>query len=219
MKINIVYKGKDYNEIEKMASTAYQEAEKFFDKKPESINITVHKSRKDFENKLKRITLEWEVANASYSGDIDILHPDCMAKESTHEKNEFLSILKHEISHVFLDILSGGHKIPKWLNEGFSSFVAGFNISDEYIYIEEKFLKKLGTPRCWDENSNYYAYKISQMFVSFLVKEFSIEKVRELIFTLEKNYFYDNFSKNFEKIFGSNIEIMEKEFVKYINSK
>lgn len=218
MKINIDYKGKDYNEIGKLASLACKEVWSFFDVKPKSINIKVYETRKDFEKKLNRKTSGWEVANASYSGSIDILHPDCFEKESTHGKEEFLPILKHEISHIFLDLLSCGRKIPKWLDEGFSSYVAGFNIAKDFLYIEEDFCKKLGTPKGWDEHSHYYAYKTSQMFVGFLIKKFSMKKVCKLISTLEKNYYYGSFNKNFKRIFGKSIENTEKEFVKSLNN-
>ena len=217
MKININYKGNDYNEIEKLISLAYKGVEVFFDEKPENINVKIHKTRKDFEEKLNRKTFEWEVANASYSGSIDILHPNSFARESTHKKEEFLFILKHEFSHIFIDLLSNGHKIPKWLDEGFSSYIAGFNNIKDFLYIEENFCKKLGTPKGWDEYSNYYAYNISQMFVEFLIKKFSIKKVNKLISTLKKNYYYASFSKNFKKIFGKNIENTEREFVESLN--
>ena len=36
MEINIEYEGKDYKKIEKIASLAYKEVKRFFDKKPNS---------------------------------------------------------------------------------------------------------------------------------------------------------------------------------------
>lgn len=218
MKINITYAGKDHNEIEKITTRAFGEVEVFFDKKPKSIDIKIHTTRNSFEKELKRKTADWEVANASYSGNIDILHPDCFVKESTHEKEEFLPILKHEFSHLFLDLLSGGHRISKWLDEGFASYTAGLKIANSSLYIEEGFCKKLGTPKGWDENANYFAYQTAQMFVSFLVKQFSIKKIIKLIAGLEKNYYYANFNKNFKKIIGKSIEEAETDFIKALNA-
>ena len=201
-----------------MASLAYKEVEAYFDIKPKKINIKIHKTRKSFNKQLNRETLEWEVANASYSGSIDILHPDCFAKESTHAREDFLPILKHEIAHIFLDLLSGGHKIPKWLDEGFSSHVAGLNSNSDLAYIEEGFCRELGTPDGWNKHSGHGAYKTARMFVKFLVKKYSIEKVDKLIATSEENYNYDNFNRNFKNIFSKNIDDAEKEFIKSIKS-
>jgi hypothetical protein len=217
MKIEIDYEGKDLPQLQSIVASAYEEVESFFVKKPEILKITIHKNRKSLEEKLGRKTFEWEIATASFSGDINILHPDSFAKESTHAKDEFLPILKHEITHIFLDLLSGGNKIPKWLDEGFSSYVAGLKISEDSIFIEDNFCKKLGTPRGWDEQANYSAYTLAQLFVGFLIKKYSVEKIIELLSMLEKNYYYDHFNSKFKMIFGENLEDIEKDFVKAIN--
>ncbi|MFA6198636.1 MAG: hypothetical protein WC734_05840 [Patescibacteria group bacterium] len=217
MKIHIDYKGKDYQALAKMASLAYAEVAKYFDKNPKSLDIRIHKTRQGFEEKLQRKTQPWEVANAAYSGSIDILHPNALAKESTHDKEDFKPLLKHEIAHLFLDILSRGYRMPKWLDEGFSSYVAGFNVSKDLICVEENFCKVLGTPKGWDEHANYYAYNTAQMFVRFLIKEYSIKKVTKLISSLEKNYYYGDFDGLFTNIFGQNIDKTEKSFIRSIN--
>jgi len=217
MKIKLDYKGNDREQIEKLINLAYKEVEAFFDKRPEYISIKIHKDRKSFDKELNRKSFAWEIANASYSGEIDIIHPDSLERESDHRKEEFVPILKHEFSHLFLDVLSSNHKIPKWLDEGFASYVAGFKIPKDPIYIEKNFCEKLGMPIGWDQRSNYFAYRISQMFVAFLIKKFSAKKMMALISTLEKNYYYNNFEKKFEKIFDKSILEMENEFVQSIN--
>lgn len=218
MKFHIDYKGKDSAAIAKVVSSAYAEVAGFFDKKPKAIEICIHTTRNGFEGKLKRKTQPWEVANASHSGKIDILHPNALGKESTHDKEDFQPLLKHEVAHIFLDVLSRGHQMPKWLDEGFSSYVAGFTVSKDPLCVEERFCKILGTPKGWDEHANYYAYHTAQMFVRFLISRFSLKKVTKLISSLEKNYYYTNFNTRFTKIFAQSIEEAERAFVKSLNS-
>ncbi len=219
MNIRIDYKGKDYKKIEKLILRAYKETEVFFDKKIDSINIKLHKTRNSFEKKLKRKTFDWEIANASYRNEIDILHPIAFDKESSHGKKKFLSVLKHEIIHLFVDKMTKGTAVPKWLDEGFSSFVSGQykNIKKQNNYIEQNFCKKLGTSKGWNEYSNYCAYQTATLFIEFLVNKYSLNKIKKLISSLDKNYYYPDFQKIFTKTIGEDLEKLEKKFIKEIN--
>ncbi len=214
--INVDYKGKDQKEIRKNIHSAYEAVRCVFDVEPKVINIAVHKTRKNFEKKLNRKTTGWEVANASYAGNIDILHPDSFEKESTHAKDDFVPILKHEFAHIFLDLLSKGHKIPRWLDEGFSSYVAGLKKKDVSLHIEEHFCEVLGSPKGWDEHAQRDAYAVSQLFVEYLIKTFSLERVLMLIASISKHYYFKKFEVAFKKIFGKSIEEAECNFVEQL---
>lgn len=218
MKIQIFYKGKDFNGFKKDILNAYNDINRHFQDDLE-ILVRIHKTKNDFNKQLKRNTMEWEVANASHNNEIDILHPNAMEKESSHNKNEFIPILKHEMTHLFIDKLSNGKTIPKWLDEGFASYLSGQYKIDKWRnnYIEENFCKKLGTPQGWDKHSNYSAYQTASLFVYFLIKNYSIIKVKKMISSLDKNYYYSNFKKIFTKIFKKNLEDLERRFIKELN--
>ena len=219
MEIKFIYKGEDFDYLKNDVASAYKEIGGDVQNAPKNITVRVHKTKKDFNKQLGRNTQDWEIANASYDNEIDILHPAAFEKESSHRKEEFLPVLKHEMIHLFTDGLAKKSAVPKWLNEGFSSFVSGQykNIKKQRIYIEQNFCEKLGTPKEWNEHSNYNAYQISALFIQFLIENNSLDKLKQLISSLDKNYYYPNFKKIFQEIFNKDIEDAEKEFVRQIN--
>lgn len=211
--IKVQYSGKDFDEINKKVVAAYRAVSGFFSQKPKKISVIVHITRKSYEKKLRRTTEDWEVANASYSGVIDILHPDSFVGESTHKKGDFLPILKHEFAHIFIDTLSRRRMMPRWLDEGFSSYVAGLKRKKELPNIQTGFCKTLGSLRGWNENVGNGAYVVSQSFVSFLIKEFSLNQVRAAIAASDKRYHFGRFEKKFISIFGKKIKEAEQDFL------
>jgi len=219
MELKFIYKGEDFEYLKNDVASAYKEIGGYFQNAPKNITVRVHKTKKDFNKQLRRNTQDWEIANASYDNEIDILHPAAFEKESSHRKEEFLPVLKHEIIHLFTDELAKESAVPKWLNEDFSSFISGQykNIKKQRIYIEQNFCEKLGTPKEWNEHSNYNAYQISALFIQFLIENNSLDKLKQLISSLDKNYYYPNFQKIFQEIFNKDIEDAEKEFVAQIN--
>lgn len=221
MEIKFIYKGDDFNDLKSVVLSAYKEIGGYFRDAPKDITVRIHKTKKDFNKQIGRNTLDWEIANASYDNEIDILHPAAFEKESSHEKEEFMPVLKHEMIHLHIDELAKRAAVPKWLDEGFSSFVSGQykNIKKKNNYIEQNFCKKLGTPKGWDEHSNYDAYQVSALFVKFLIEDNSIDKLKQLISSLDKNYYYTDFQKIFHKIFNKDIEDAEKEFIEQINNQ
>src|SRR3972149_1099459 len=207
MELKFIYKGKDFYYLKNDVVSAYKEIGGYFQNAPKNITVRVHKTKKDFNKQLGRNTQDWEIANASYDNEIDILHPAAFEKESSHEKEEFLPVLKHEMIHLFTDELAKKSAVPKWLNEGFSSFISGQykNIKKQRIYIEQNFCEKLGTPKEWNEYSNYNAYQISALFIQFLIENNSLEKLKQLISPRLKNEWQPHCQKKFREIFNKDI--------------
>ncbi|TAN58165.1 hypothetical protein EPN15_01875 [Patescibacteria group bacterium] len=106
MEIKFIYKGKDFDYLKNDVVSAYKEINRYFQGAPKGITVRVHKTKKVFDKQLGRSTQDWEIANASYDNEIDILHPAAFEKESSHEEDEFLPVLKHEIIHLFTDELA-----------------------------------------------------------------------------------------------------------------
>ena len=219
MELKLNYKGKDYNKIKELVIKAYNDISLRFGDKLENMVVCVHKNRKEFDKKLNRKTKLWEVANVM-NGEINIIHTDSFAKESSHKADEFFPILKHEIAHLFIDKKTDDKAVPKWLDEGLASYVSEkYKDIKHSIQIEEGFCEKLGTPKGWDEHSDYCAYDTASLFVSFLAKKFTLDKIAELISKLDKNYYYPNFEIIFKSVFGETLKDLEKEFVDTINIK
>ena len=110
--------------------------------------------------------------------------------------------------------------VPKWLDGGLASYVSEkYKDIKHSIQIEEGFCEKLGTPKGWDEHSDYCAYDTASLFVSFLAEKYTLDKIAELISKLDKNYYYPNFEIIFKSVFGETLKDLEKEFVDTINIK
>jgi len=218
MELQLNYKGKDFNKTKELVIKAYNDISFRFKDKLENMAVCVHKNRKEFDKKLNRKTKLWEVANVM-NKEINIIHTDSFAKESSHKADEFFPILKHEIAHLFIDKKTDDKAVPKWLDEGLASYV-----SDKYkdikhsIQIEEDFCEKLGTSKGWDEHSDYCAYDTASLFVTFLAEKYTLDKAIKLLSVLEKNYYYPNFEIIFKSVFGETLKDLEREFVSAINT-
>jgi hypothetical protein len=218
-KINFINFRGNEKEILLVVNNAYNYVSNFFsvDYKKKII-IRVHGSRKSFEKELNEKTADWCVANTNKDGEIDILSPVSMSKESSHAGKEFLSILRHELTHVFINFFVKNSAIPMWLSEGLANYVADQNRKiDSALYLGSTFCERLGTKRGWDENVNYDAYNISARFVSFLINKFGTSKIIKLIKNLDTNYYYSNFEIIFKKIYKKELKGLEKEFAKNPN--
>ncbi|MEI6305036.1 MAG: hypothetical protein WCP09_03435 [Candidatus Taylorbacteria bacterium] len=181
--------------------------------------VTLCSTRKEYEKKLGRKTLDWEVGNTNVNN-IHILHPESFEKYSTHKKDEFQSILKHELAHIFIGQLSEGKTIPMWLDEGLANCLAGqmgkyFNSGS--IYAETNFLEKLSTNYGWDQYSSYNGYGYSCLFVDYLIRKFSIDQVLELIGKSKKIFSIKFFESIFIEVFKSTLDDAEQNFIKELN--
>lgn len=196
--IKIIYPGENLKEIKKEVSKTFDFTYEFFKLEIPNIVVRVYGARAEFDKQLGMETADWLVANASDNGKIDILSPLAIEKESSHDKSEFLQILKHEFTHLFVDGLARGKTVPKWLNEGLAAYVAKQHQDDKgSIYFEENFCQKLSTPLGWDNNVNYNAYTVAALFVSFLISKYLFDKIKELLLSLDKSYNHPNFKKTF----------------------
>ena len=172
--IKVIYNGKDFKKVEADVKKAFDFVDKFFLIKTGKIIVRVYNNRLDFNKFLNRKTETWLVANASNNSEIDILSPLAMKNESSHSENEFLAILKHEFTHIFINNLAKGADIPLWLNEGLAAYVAKQHQKNtESFRCENGFSQKLDKPREWNKNIDSGAYPISALFVSFLIKKYS----------------------------------------------
>jgi len=217
--IKVNYDEEDSIKITKDILKVYDSLCGFFDVKAFNVTINVYSNRDNLNIRLGRKTENWLVANASdKNNEVDILSPVAMEKESNHKKSEFLQIIKHEFTHLFIKEIAKGKAIPKWLNEGLASYIAKQNqTKQESIYIEKSFIKKLSTPKGWNEMLDYSAYYISAQFVQFLIKKFSFKKILELLISLDENYYHPSFERVFLNVYKKELSEVEDLFILEIN--
>jgi len=218
--LKIIYSGKDSAKIEKAVLKAFDFSYKFFKLEISDIVVHVYETRAEFDKRLGMETADWLVANASNNGEIDILSPSAMEKESSHDKSEFLQILKHEFTHLFVCGLAEGKSVPRWLNEGLAAYVAKQHQDDKGpLHFEENFCQELDTSKKWNNNVNHGAYSIAALFVAFLIKRYSFNKIKELIISLDKVYYYSEFKKIFFTVYKKELSEVEKLFAAEVNNK
>lgn len=221
--LKIIYKGEDVERVKKDVQKAFDFVAKIFPVKIPDTIVRVHSIRADYDKKLKRKSPDWEIADASIKNEINILSPSAFEKESPHSKKEFLPVLKHEFTHKFIIKLSGGlgwRSIPRWLDEGLAQCVSG---QDKMSFLEVKevkngFCRDLSTGTGWFKRINL-SYTLSALFVRFLIKKYSAQKIKELISSLEKVYNYSRFEKIFYNIYGKSLSEMERLFIEDLNKK
>ncbi len=156
-------------------------------------------SRKDYDILSKHKSENWEVGSNIGNNRILLLSPDIYEKESIHKycDEEYYFLIKHELSHLFYNILSKGRG-PNWLSEGFAIFTSG----------ELKTKKK---PKEFKNFLNYYSafdkkiYEESGFAVEFLIKEFGKKRVLEFLKKLEKINSEDEFKTSFNSFFDTKL--------------
>ena len=216
----IVYKGKDEEKIKKDTERAFNFIAKIFKINIPSIIVRVHSSRADYDKRLKRKSPDWEIADASVKNEINILSPTAFEKESPHSKKDFLSVLRHEFAHKFISKLSKNLDIPRWLDEGLAQYVSGQGkgITLKPKDIKEGFSKKIAKEASWKKETSL-SYDTSFLFVDFLIKKYSFNKIKELISSPDRDYDYSYFEKIFFKIYKKELTEVEKLFIENLTKK
>jgi len=216
--IKVIYEGLDKIKIQAEVLKAYNYVNNIFLIKIGDITVFVAQDRKEFDKQFGEKTTGWLVGNAIGKNKINILSPLAMKNESSHSPKEFLSILKHEFTHLFLSNLSAERAIPNWLNEGLAAYVAKQHQNGkDNIFIEDNFCKRLSSSRDWNNNVHHGAYLLSALFVKFLIKKYSFKKIEKLVSSLNKYYYQPDFEQIFLKIYGCEIDVVEKLFIQEIN--
>lgn len=157
-------------------------------------------SRSDFDILSGYNTEDWVVGRALSYNKLLLLSPDSYEKESRHKYSdqEYFSLLKHELSHLFYVIFSQG-KGPVWLDEGFAIYTSNQLSTKERPKEFKNFLKYYSRE---DEN----VYSESGFVVEGLINKYGNEKVMIFLKVLPNVNSEDEFKREFEKHFGLELD-------------
>ncbi len=184
--------------LEKMYKKAMKELNEFYglNWKRNLPQIIVLKNRIEIDKFWGNKTEGWIVAFAD-KGKVFILNRKNYEKESSHKYSydEYYSLLKHELGHLFFGAISHGKNKPSWLNEGTQLFVAEQLKNKKPI---EEFSNFIEHHSKWGRS----VYKESGFAVGILVKKFRKEKLIRLIKGLGKTNSEKEFKILFKKIYG-----------------
>jgi hypothetical protein len=145
-------------------------------------------------------TEDWVVGRALSYNKLLLLSPESYEKESRHKYSdeEYYSLLKHELSHLFYMIFSQG-KGPVWLDEGFAIYISD-QLSTKHRPKEFKnFLQYYSNE---DEN----VYSEAGFVVEGLIKKYGKEKVIGFLKVLSNVSSENEFKNEFEKYFGLELD-------------
>lgn len=198
-----------------------------FDLTLSKIGIRLASNRVEYDEILGRKTASWQIGNSmqkknynSVDKSILILDPQVWPQEAPeHKPDEFLSLAKHEITHLYTDELASGKELPVWLMEGLSGYLSGqYKRMGLGKKITKDFCHKFDTFPHWKENLNFGAYPISFNFVEFMVSKFGFAQIKKLILQAPKKYSYEEWDKLVKTIFNKNLSDLETEFLNTKNS-
>lgn len=145
-------------------------------------------------------TEDWVVGRALSYNKLLLLSPESYEKESRHKYSdeEYYSLLKHELSHLFYMIFSQG-KGPIWLDEGFA------------IYTSDQLTEK-DIPKEFKNFLKYYSHEDEDVYseagfvVEGLIKKYGKEKVLEFLKLLPDIDSEESFNNEFEKYFEMKLD-------------
>ena len=189
---------KKNSKIEDFLKTTKKELNKFFNFEIQEPAVMLLNSREQINSIWEQKTADWlvggaKILNGTKNGIIFILSPDAFPKYSSHKKEEFWQVLKHEYCHIYFRQITGG-SYPLWLNEGLANYLAGQkknggNPLDVFSYFDE-----VGGG----------IYNVGYYWVEFLIKKFGKKKMVQLIHGLktEREMTPRLFADIFQNIYG-----------------
>ncbi len=183
----------------------------------ENIEFIIAENRNEYEKLLGRKTAEWEVGNSNKKS-ILLLSPEQWKTEApTHKSEEFSSVIKHELTHIYTDYLSQNKVLPRWLSEGLAGSFSGQYQKNKIQYIEDNFCGKLDTPYNWNQRINFGAYPTAYLFTHYLLDKYGFEKIKLLIQSSLPYYSYNHFDKIVTNVIGKNLTDLEQDFLNSLN--
>jgi hypothetical protein len=135
---------------------------------------------------------------------IFVINRERIDSESGHKYNpkNYSAFIKHELSHSFYNIISGGQSKPIWLNEGLSIYTSGQNAFKKKPTEFSKFLE-------FYEKGGQGVYDESGFFVEVLIEKFGKQKLLDLIKESKNLNTHEEFAKFFAKEYDFNLSYDE----------
>lgn len=183
--------------VKKFFKQAVQELSKFYnvnwvDNTP---TILLVNERTVFDLLVGYKTEDWVVGTALSYNKLLLFSPESYEKESRHKycEDEYYSLLKHELSHLFYAIFSQ-NRGPVWLDEGFAIYTSG------QLNTKEK-------PKEFNSFIQYYScggegvYAEAGFVVAGLIEKYGKEKVVNFLKLLSDVKSEKDFKIAFETFF------------------
>lgn len=202
--------------IQELANKCNRKLGEAFGFSLENIGIKIAETRAEYDKIVGRKTESWQIASAQ-DGLISIVSPSIWDQEGAHKVSELEQALTHEVVHLYVEKLAPGKKVPSWLNEGLAGYLSDQHKKITNGFCIENFTQVLGSYQGFIQYSKAGAYSMSFLFVAYLIQNFGLGKIKELLGKLNNFYYYDRFSKQFSEVFGTNLLDVEKDFLESLD--
>jgi len=161
-------------------------------------DIYILESRKEIDE-IRGISTSSQDVGWAKNRNIFLLDYKKIETESSYKltPEQYIALIKHELNHLFFNIVSGGTSGPIWFREGFSIFLSGQTTNGQW----EKPGELIGFIESEGENKKY-AYSEGGFVVELLVDKFGKEKVIQLVKRLKSIASDQDFKQTFNEIFG-----------------
>lgn len=197
---------KSHKKLNRYIESIQKELNSFFRIKIERPLIFLVGSRREIDILWNKKTQGWLTAWMK-GNNIFILHPDVYTKESDHKDIEhFWKTLKHEYCHIYFKHITG-NSIPKWLNEGLACYLAK---QEKKVPSKDNLLKVFNYFR----KTDWQIYSIAYFWTKFLIENYGLKKLLELINQINPKITQKQFSENFYQIYR--FHYSKKDFGKFI---
>ena len=149
------------------------------------------------------------VGSALNNGLIIILDKEDFEKKE-HKPEEFERVILHELAHIFVRRILWPKQMYTWIEEGICEHLSFGDFPPRLKKIVS--FEEIETPEGWRKHN---AYQQAKEFFNYLSKNYGKEKIPELLIEIKKSS-----EKNaFKKVFGKELEIIEKDFLVYLQNK
>lgn len=140
------------------------------------IKVRLYPTQKDFFQSIQEYNRkDWVVGITWGKDEIRMLSPN--NKETSHSYNEIVKTAIHEFTHIVCIHLNSYASQQRWLWEGIALYEAGQTRNLEKLRINNNNL-----PSLFELNTNIdYLYNLSYSLIEYIVNNWGMEKVRELI--------------------------------------
>ena len=164
-------------------------------------NIILIPDRATFDLLQGRKTEDWGVGWQK-AGDIYLLDPKNYQTESSHTYSDekYTALLKHELCHCFIEIITNRYYKPIWLNEGLAVFLSDQN----KFHSKPTSLTTFPFDDFYDK-SGPGVYTEAGFIVEILIKKFGKQKILKLLKQSKTFNSPAKFKKLFKQVYGLNL--------------
>ncbi|MFT4250032.1 MAG: hypothetical protein ACMXYD_01585 [Candidatus Woesearchaeota archaeon] len=216
----IVFRDKPISkEITNVFREAFNVNKKLFLRNPDRFKIIVCDTEKRFREQSKYYYFKWSTATVLRNGNLVTRSPEFIEEVGRWRKEEFSSLMKHEINHVFWTRFYGLTK-PCWILEGLACYVGkNFLLTKKEL---QKMINKYEVNECILDyrylkrnflNGHQPRYSIWAKFVEFISDKYHIKNLIEVMDAYIQEPTLKNYEKAFKEVFTKTDKELFSEFV------